>query len=73
MPSINRGQVVIDFEFDGASNFSEGLAPVFYKNKVGCIDQATSKDEAEQGLSSLEEKWTKKYPVVFDSWKHNSL
>jgi hypothetical protein len=34
----NRGQVVIDFEFDGVSDFSEGLARVFYKNKVGCID-----------------------------------
>ncbi|MBS1605240.1 MAG: WG repeat-containing protein [Bacteroidetes bacterium] len=32
------GQVVIDFEFDGASQFSEGIARVFYKGKVGCID-----------------------------------
>ena len=36
---INKaGQVVIDFEFDGASLFSEGIARVFYKDRVGCID-----------------------------------
>ena len=36
---INKaGQVVIDFEFDAASNFSEGIARVFYKDRVGCID-----------------------------------
>jgi len=36
---INKtGQVVIDFEFDGASHFSDGIARVFYKDKVGCID-----------------------------------
>ena len=32
------GQVIIDFEFDGASQFSDGIARVFYKGKVGCID-----------------------------------
>lgn len=34
----NKGQVVIDFEFDGASSFSEGLARIFVGDKVGFID-----------------------------------
>jgi len=42
--------------------FMADLKPVY---------QATSKDEAEQELASLEEKWGKKYPVVIDSWKRN--
>jgi putative transposase len=35
------------------------------------VYQAVSKDEAEQYLQELEEKWGKKYPVVLDSWKRN--
>ena len=42
--------------------FMADLKPVY---------QATSKDEAEQELANLEEKWAKKYPVVIDSWKRN--
>ena len=42
--------------------FMADLKPVY---------QATSKDEAEQELASLEDKWGKKYPVVIDSWKRN--
>lgn len=33
-----QGQVVIDFEFEGAATFSEGLARVFVGEKVGFID-----------------------------------
>jgi putative transposase len=42
--------------------FMADLKPVY---------QATTKDEAEQELISLEEKWGKKYAVVIDSWKRN--
>jgi putative transposase len=42
--------------------FMADLKPVY---------QAVSKDEAEQYLQELEEKWGKKYPVVLDSWKRN--
>jgi putative transposase len=42
--------------------FMTDLKPVY---------QAVSKDEAEQQLQELEEKWGKKYPVVLDSWKRN--
>jgi hypothetical protein len=34
----NKGHVVIDFEFDGASSFSEGFARIFVGGKVGFID-----------------------------------
>ena len=33
-----QGEVVIDFEFEGASTFSEGLARVFVGDKVGFIN-----------------------------------
>jgi hypothetical protein len=36
----DRGQVVIDLEFDGVSSFSEGLARIFVGEKVGFIDTA---------------------------------
>jgi putative transposase len=42
--------------------FMTDLKPVY---------QAVSKEEAEQQLQELEEKWGKKYPVVLDSWKRN--
>jgi hypothetical protein len=36
---INRqGQVIIDFEFDYAFPYSEGLAQIFYQGKCGFID-----------------------------------
>lgn len=35
------------------------------------VYQASSKEEAEQNLVSLEEKWNKKYPVAIQSWQNN--
>jgi transposase-like protein len=42
--------------------FMTDLKPVY---------QAVSKDEAEQKLLELEEKWGKKYPVVLEFWNRN--
>ncbi len=42
--------------------FMKNLKPVY---------QAVSKDLAEHELENLSEKWSKKYPVVIDSWKRN--
>lgn len=42
--------------------FMKNLKPVY---------QAVSKDLAEYELENLSEKWSKKYPVVIDSWKRN--
>lgn len=35
------------------------------------VYQATNKSEAEDYLLSLEEKWSKKYPIVIESWQRN--
>lgn len=43
-------------------SFMADLKPVY---------QAVSKDEAEDQLDQLQEKWGKKYPVVIDSWRRN--
>jgi transposase-like protein len=42
--------------------FMADLKPVY---------QAVNKNEAEERLEALSEKWNKKYPVVIDSWKRN--
>jgi hypothetical protein len=34
----DKGQIIIDFEFDGASSFSEGFARIFVNDKVGFIN-----------------------------------
>lgn len=34
------------------------------------VYQAFTKEEAEYELDKLEEKWGKKYPIVFDSWRN---
>ena len=35
------------------------------------VYQAATKGEAELNLEELEEKWSKKYPIVINSWKKN--
>ena len=42
--------------------FMRDLKPVY---------QALNKEQAEDNLSKLADKWLKKYPVVIDSWKRN--
>ena len=34
------------------------------------VYQANTKEEAEDALDKLEEKWGKKYPIVIDSWRN---
>lgn len=35
------------------------------------VYQATTKEQAEQQLEALEQKWGKKYPLVLNSWRNN--
>jgi transposase-like protein len=35
------------------------------------VYKAFTKEEAENELNKLEEKWGKKYPIVFNSWRNN--
>lgn len=34
------------------------------------VYQAFTKEEAESKLDKLEEKWGKKYPIIFESWRN---
>jgi len=42
-----------------------------FAGELKSVYQAFSKEEAEAALDKLEEKWGKKYPIVFDSWYNN--
>ena len=39
-----------------------------FASELKTVYQAFTKEEAEAALDKLEEKWGKKYPIVFDSW-----
>ncbi len=42
-----------------------------FAGELKSVYQAFTKEEAEAALDKLEEKWGKKYPIVFDSWYNN--
>jgi len=39
-----------------------------FAKELKSVYQAFTKEEAESALAKLEEKWGKKYPIIFDSW-----
>jgi len=41
-----------------------------FANELKKVYQAFTKEEAEIELDKLEEKWGKKYPIVFESWRN---
>lgn len=41
-----------------------------FANELKKVYQAFTKEEAEFELDKLEEKWGKKYPIVFESWRN---
>jgi transposase-like protein len=41
-----------------------------FANELKRVYQAFTKEEAEFELDKLEEKWGKKYPIVFESWRN---
>jgi transposase-like protein len=41
-----------------------------FAKELKAVYQAFTKDEAERNLDKLEEKWGKKYPIVFSSWRN---
>jgi len=41
-----------------------------FAHELKKVYQAFTKEEAENELSKLEDKWGKKYPIVFESWKN---
>jgi len=40
-----------------------------FASELKTVYQANSKEEAEDALDRLEEKWGKKYPIIFESWR----
>jgi transposase-like protein len=41
-----------------------------FATELKSIYQAFTKEEAELALDKLEEKWGKKYPIIFESWRN---
>ena len=41
-----------------------------FASELKKVYQAFTKEEAELELDKLEEKWGKKYPIIFDSWRN---
>ena len=41
-----------------------------FASELKAIYQAFTKEEAETELDKLEEKWAKKYPIIFESWRN---
>lgn len=41
-----------------------------FANELKTVYKAFSKEEAEKALDQMEEKWGKKYPIVFESWRN---
>lgn len=41
-----------------------------FAKELKVVYQAFTKEEAEHNLDKLEEKWGKKYPIVFTSWRN---
>ena len=41
-----------------------------FANELKTVYKAFTKEEAELALDKMEEKWGKKYPIVFDSWRN---
>ena len=41
-----------------------------FASELKAVYQAFTKEEAETELDKLEEKWAKKYPIIFESWRN---
>lgn len=41
-----------------------------FASELKAVYQAFTKEEAERELDKLEEKWGKKYPIIFESWRN---
>ena len=57
-------QIRNSLRFVGSSNQKQ------FASELKAVYQAFTKEEAENELDKLEEKWGKKYPIVFQSWRN---
>ena len=57
-------QIRNSLRYVGSSNQKQ------FAKELKLVYQAFTKEEAEIELDKLEEKWGKKYPIVFESWRN---
>ena len=57
-------QIRNSLRFVGSANQKQ------FASELKAVYQAFTKEEAENELDKLEEKWGKKYPIVFQSWRN---
>lgn len=57
-------QIRNSLRFVGSANQKQ------FASELKSVYQAFTKEEAENELDKLEEKWGKKYPIVFQSWRN---
>lgn len=57
-------QIRNSLRFVGSSNQKQ------FASELKAVYQAFTKEEAENELDKLEDKWGKKYPIVFTSWRN---
>ncbi len=63
-------QLCIVHQIRNSLRFVGSLNQKQFASELKSVYQAFSKEEAENELDKLEEKWGKKYPIVFQSWRN---
>ena len=63
-------QLCIVHQIRNSLRFVGSLHQKQFASELKSVYQAFTKEEAENELDKLEEKWGKKYPIVFTSWRN---
>ncbi len=63
-------QLCIVHQIRNSIRFVGSLHQKQFASELKAVYQAFTKEEAEEALDKLEEKWGKKYPIVFQSWRN---
>jgi len=70
---IKKRQTVMTEYFDSKilNLYANGMSYADIRDNLEEIYRASSKDLAEDKLLKLDDKWSKKYPIVVNSWNNN--
>ena len=63
-------QLCIVHQIRNSLRFVGSINQKQFASELKAVYQAFTKEEAENELDKLEEKWGKKYPIVFTSWRN---
>jgi len=63
-------QLCIVHQIRNSIRFVGSLHQKQFASELKSVYQAFTKEEAEEALDKLEDKWGKKYPIVFQSWRN---